>query len=610
MPPTICRQALAISPAKTKRRMRMRSSTALLLRESAVDLTRRDAIPRPRTFDAEAMTIEAVIASTTPVRRRDARGDFMEILDPAGLDLGVTRGASVLDSHQQAGIDNVLGTIDDVWIDGSEVVARLRFSSRPEIAPVVTDIRNGIIRNLSVGYEVGEWKAGKDAAGVRTMTAIRWSVREASFVAVPADPTARTRAANDDRAIRELGRRAGVATDRVNTLIECGASIDDARRAFLNDMLDRSVTVRSAGTANMHNVMTLDNPEVFQRAAADAMYTRIAPNLTPMPQARQYVGMSCADIARECLHRAGISPLGLAAPTVITRALQTTSDYPALLANLMNKSLREAYQIAPSGIRRVARQTEANDFRAKSRIQIDHSGFTLDLIDESAEYPFGAFIDSAESYSVATYGKIVAITRKALVNDDLGGLGDVTQRLGLAAAEFERQKLVDLIVQNSGLGPTMSDSLTLFHASHGNVGTGGVPSETTLSEARLLMRNQTGPGGGGISVVPRYLIVPSALETSAEKLITSVQATQTANVNPFAFLDLIVEPRLADTHRWYLTADPALLPCIEFAYLAGAPGPQTESRAGFEVDGVQTKVRLDYGCGAVEWRGLVTNAGQ
>lgn len=587
----------------------MRNSTALLLRESAVHLDRRDAIPRPRTFDAEAMTIEAVIASTTPVRRRDARGDFMEILDPSGLDLGVTRGASVLDSHMQGGIDNVLGTIDDVWIDGSEVIARLRFSSRPEIAPVVTDIRSGILRNLSVGYQVDEWRGGKDANGTRTMTAARWSVREASFVAVPADPTARTRAANDDRAIRELGRRAGVPTTRVDTLIELGASIDDARRAFLNDVLDRSVTVRS-GSITMHNSVTLDNPDVFQRAAAEALYLRIAPAFQPSPQARQYVGMSFADMARECLHRAGISTLGMAAPSLVTRALQTTSDYPALLANLMNKSLREAYQIAPSGIRRIARETTANDFRAKSRIQLDHSGFKLAAVSESGEYQYGSFVDTAESYSIATYGKIFPISRQALINDDLGGLGDITQRLGLAAAEFERQKLVDLIVQNSGLGPTMSDSVALFNAAHGNVGTGGVPSETTLSEARLLMRNQTGPGGGGISVVPRYLIVPSALETSAEKLITSVQATQTANVNPFAFLDLIVEPRLADTHRWYLSADPALLPCIEFAYLAGAPGPQTESRAGFEVDGVQTKVRLDYGCGAVEWRGLVTNAGQ
>jgi hypothetical protein len=46
--------------------------------------------------------------------------------------------------------------------------------------------------------------------------------------------------------------------------------------------------------------------------------------------------------------------------------------------------------------------------------------------------------------------------------------------------------------------------------------------------------------------------------------------------------------------------------CLKFAYLAGAPGPQTKRRAGFEVDGVQTKVRLDYGTGLVEHRGLVT----
>src|SRR5437899_8967488 len=105
--------ALATLPIKPNRRIPMRKA-ALLLRESAVTFEQRDAIPRPRTFDPEALTIEAVIASTTPVRRRDARGEFMEILDPSGLDLGVTRGASVLDSHQQSGIDNVLGSIDDV----------------------------------------------------------------------------------------------------------------------------------------------------------------------------------------------------------------------------------------------------------------------------------------------------------------------------------------------------------------------------------------------------------------------------------------------------------------------------------------------------------------
>ena len=37
---------------------------------------------------------------------------------------------------------------------------------------------------------------------------------------------------------------------------------------------------------------------------------------------------------------------------------------------------------------------------------------------------------------------------------------------------------------------------------------------------------------------------------------------------------------------------PAQIDGLEYAYLAGAPGPQTETRAGFEVDGVEVKVRL------------------
>jgi hypothetical protein len=41
----------------------------------------------------------------------------------------------------------------------------------------------------------------------------------------------------------------------------------------------------------------------------------------------------------------------------------------------------------------------------------------------------------------------------------------------------------------------------------------------------------------------------------------------------------------------------------------GAPGPTVETQIGWETDGVEWKVRLDFGCGAIDWRGLVTNAG-
>jgi hypothetical protein len=180
----------------------------------------------------------------------------------------------------------------------------------------------------------------------------------------------------------------------------------------------------------------------------------------------------------------------------------------------------------------------------------------------------------------------------------------------LAAQAFEAQELVSLLQSNSGVGPTMSDGNALHHTAHGNISaSGAAPSETTLSAARLAMRKQTGQGGGLISVTPRFLLVPSELETSSEKLLTAIQAAQTSDVNPFSKLSLIVEPRLTSTTRWWLVADKAEVDGLEYAHLSGAPGPQTESRTGFTVDGVETKVRLDFGAGFVDWRGWYTNAG-
>lgn len=154
----------------------------------------------------------------------------------------------------------------------------------------------------------------------------------------------------------------------------------------------------------------------------------------------------------------------------------------------------------------------------------------------------------------------------------------------------------------------MSDSDTLFHADHGNkAASGAAISETTLSAGRLAMRQQTGPGGELIAVTPRYVLVSPENETTAEKVLSAIQATTVADVNPFSALAIVVEPRLSGT-RWYITADPAEIDGLEYAYLAGAPGPQIESRAGFEIDGVQIKVRLDFGAGFVDWRGWYLNA--
>ena len=283
----------------------------------------------------------------------------------------------------------------------------------------------------------------------------------------------------------------------------------------------------------------------------------------------------------------------------------TMSDLPLIMADSVNRTLRMAYEAAPSGVRSLARQTTARDFRMKHRIQLSAAP-TLLPVGKSGEFRSGAISDQEETYRLSTFGRIISLSRQAFVNDDLGALNDLTRRMGLAAAAFENQTLVDLVQSN----PVLSDTHPVFHAAHSNLAaTGAVISETTLSAARLAMRKQVEMTGVLINVVPKFLLVPANLETLAQKTITSIQATKTDDVNVMDFLSILVEPRLTSTTAWYLAADPATIDGLEYSYLEGETGPQLASEVGFEVDGVSFKIRLDFGGGWVEPRGWFKNPG-
>ena len=128
-------------------------------------------------------------------------------------------------------------------------------------------------------------------------------------------------------------------------------------------------------------------------------------------------------------------------------------------------------------------------------------------------------------------------------------------------------------------------------------------------------------GGGLIAVRPRYLRGRSRPGDCRRAILTTLLSTTVADVNPFGGeplltgdaergkpLILVVEPRLPQ-YGWYLVAEPPMVDGLEYAYLARSPGPQLESRLGFEVDGLQVRVRFDFGGGFVDWRGWYFNAG-
>ncbi|MDD9745521.1 MULTISPECIES: prohead protease/major capsid protein fusion protein [Marinovum] len=581
--------------------------------------------PRPSTVDATARTVEAIVSTGADA----PRAGFVERLDLSGADLSRLIGAPVLDAHRSASTRDQLGVIEAAELRPEGIWVRMKFRSNLAATSVLSDIEDGTLRGLSIGYQVAEWREMRDG-NRRIRIAKRWAPREVSVVPVPADPGAHFRngenlmpeheqnageprtttpAAVETRAqvnaeIRTIAETAGLTRAWADEQIDAEVTADDARRIAFESMQQRS-----AGTATRTTraTITADHtaPEEIATRAGEALWARSHPDHELSEWSRPYAYMTFVDHARAALQRSGMSATGMSADTILTRALHTTSDFPLILGDAVNRELRRAYQAAPSGVSQLARQTTARDFRAKRALQFGE-GPELKKVNESGEFKSGSITEGAESYSIETFGRIFGISRRAMVNDDLGAFSQVPSKMGNAARAFEAAQLVAKLVEN----PAMSDGKSVFHADHGNLAaSAGALSITTLSAARKSMRRQTGLAGEPINVAPHAVVVPPELETLAEQLLTQINATNTDDVNPFGKLILAVEPRLTDPIAWYVAADSATIDGLEYAYLEGAPGPQIETRQGFEVDGVQIKVRLDFGCGWIDHRGWYMNEG-
>lgn len=600
----------------------------------ALELLTRRASLAPATADRDARTVEVIWSTGAPVRRRDMAGEYIErlSLDAAAVDLSRLEGGSVLDAHRQSAVRDVLGSVRKAAVDGRRGTALIQFSGRPEVEPIWQDVLAGILRHVSVGYTVEEWAESKED-GARVMTAVRWTPHEISLVPTPADPGAKIRMENDmtdtdtgaaeappatatqtraaiNAEIRSIARIAGLGQSWVDGQIDAEADADTARRAAFEALAKRSAPTIRTEQVRVEMGDSQDDPALRARQMGEALYARINPRHDLSEPARRYAYATPVDMAKELLTLRGESTMALSPASLVTRALHTTSDFPIILGDTVGRVLRDAYQAAPSGIRRLGRQTTARDFRAVNKIMLGEAPL-LEKLNEHGEIKAGTMAEAREAYKVETWARKIGITRQVLVNDDLGAFADLARRMGQAAAETEARILVTLLETGSGNGPTMSDGKTLFHADHGNkAGTGAAISDATLSAARLALRTQKGIEDRTIRVTPRNLLVPPALETTAEKWLASIAPATAADVNPFSgSLSLVVEPRLTSATRWYVTADPGEIDGMEFAYLSGAEGPQVESRSGWDVDGVEIRVILDFGAGFIDHRGWFMNAG-
>jgi phage head maturation protease len=593
-------------------------------------------------------------------------GPYLEelSLDPKAIRMDrLNTGAPLLANHDSRSLDAVIGVVEKAWIDGNQGRATVRFSDREDVQPIISDVRAGILRNISVGYQVHEYEVEKpqERGGMPTYRAVDWEPMELSIVTIPADSSAQIRGsqelhpvsiktrgiamsepenqvpaeeaqtpvetpvapdANEIRAqvrsqelsriasIRDAVRKAKLDDTFAEKLIDKGISIDEARASVLDAMAAKS----DASATPSQFEMGKTHEEKALRGMEEALLARAGLVKHEDLNGNEFRGMRLSDFARMSLERSGQNVRGMSYDSIAQTVLrngQTTSDFPVLLENVMHKTLLAAYQTAPDTWRQIARVGSVSDFRAWKRLRTGTLA-NLTAVNEAGELTNMPISDAtAESVQASRFGNIISVTPETIVNDDFDWIANQASALGRAAARTIESTVYAKLIAN----PTMSDGNALLSSAHGNIQTsGGAISVATVDAGRVAMAQQMDNDGNDyLDIRPSILLCPISMGGTA-------RVVAGAQYDPDAAARLLVPNKVAglistviDTNRlstgWYLLANPTDAPVIEVVFLDGNQNPRIQQEESFRTKGLSWSVELPFGVGIVDYRGIYWNDG-
>ena len=635
-------------------------------------LTRTIDLNRDSIIDENNRLVRLSFSSEEPVTRASFFSDpWIEVLGHNDGEVDLERlnnSAPLLYNHDRTERDNRIGVVERAWLENGRGYAEVRLSKRAEVEGIWQDVRDGILRNVSVSYRINERTLETEHKDKPDQyRVVSWTPMEISLVDIPADPTvgvgrsAEKLSNNPQPQItqpkeNEMPKRLKDDAKRQQSLPPSNAptsppSIDsDAlRQETLTAEKQRRTEIRSMFEGHSDHTVVLDqcldDPEVdvnearkmlldaigkgeqptaigqrievgdtdiekFSRASEDAIAVR-AGIATETVERTELVGYTLLEMARKFLELRGIPTERMDKRELVGRAFtHSTSDFPKILENNSRKAMLRGYDEADEVFPRFTRAGNLSDFKQHNRVGLGTFD-TLDEIPESGEYTHGSFGERAEPIKLATYGKLFSISRQAIINDDLSAFTDIPRKMGRAAARTVGDLVFNVITSN----PTMSDGTELFHADHKNLASsGGAISAATVGKGRTAMRIQK-DGESTLNISPSFLLVPAALEGTARVLMaseTDPSQTNSRKPNPVRnAAEVVVDARLDvdSVTAWYLLADPAVFDTIEVGYLDGIAAPFLDNQDGWSIDGVEYKVRIDAAAAPLEFRTFWKNAG-
>lgn len=280
----------------------------------------------------------------------------------------------------------------------------------------------------------------------------------------------------------------------------------------------------------------------------------------------------------------------------------STVAIPTILSNTANKFLMVGWNSVDMTPMNISKIRSVTDFKQITTVSLT-GDLQFEKVGAAGEIKHGTLGEQYYNNKADTYAKMLAITRQDIINDDLGALTSVPQRLGRGSALKLNDIFWTAFLDNS--------STSWFHADNNNVNT-GVADMTTggLAATETIFMNQTDYDGKPLGIMPAILLVPTALKTSARTLMTSetlIDGTATGtqgSKNVFAGRFRVESsPYMSNSSytgysaaAWYMLADPQDLPFIEIAALNGRVEPVVETAdAAFNVLGVEMRGYSDIG---------------
>ncbi|SMC51726.1 phage prohead protease, HK97 family [Fulvimarina manganoxydans] len=622
-------------------------------------LTRRlPGVRSASTYNEDTGTFEAVIATDAPVERyMPGEGRVNEVLDVRGANLDrVAGGMALLDSHRAGTFADRLGTVETIKRQSNTLVATIRLFDDERAAPVRSALRAGHRLGISIGYRVRKYEA--DDADPPNFRATAWDLLEVSVVNIPADAGASTRAlenempqanatgrrpeettttADPDTAARSaienppasnqtiaaeaaraerarvttvqaLGRRFNMTDEFTRAHVDAGTTEAEFRSAITEHMIQEQE--RTASFPHIETRGMQDETVTRRSLVTNALLHRTGVVDELSEGAREWRGMTAIEIARAMLRASGESDRG-SPNEVLKRAMHSTSDFTFILNQVTEQTLLSGYQSYPNTFDLIATRNVVSDFREIRVIDVG-SAPNLLPVNEHGEFKRGTIRESQESFHLATFGRVMALTRQTLINDRLGVFTRAVQEWGRKAAKLEGDIVWAQVIENAKL----ADGKGLFHADHGNLGSAAALSLASLKAARTTFRKQKDLDGEPINIAPQYLFVGSDLEIEAQAIVSSTTTPQTIDqVIPEAIRSItpVYEHRLdaLGTTAWFLfaSAQQTMGRGLQYAYLAGQEQPFFDERVGFDIDGIEYKLRHDFGAGLTDYRFAYKNPG-